>query len=106
MLSPFSSTLPTFTVGTKVGLSKSTSCRFVFCAEADRQERGKARSTVSTLAPQVLYVQLSIINCQLSLIRFSPVMSAGCSNPMMCRILGATSARRPSFTVAELLLVT
>ena len=43
---------------------------------------------------------------QLSDIRFSPVMSAGCSSPMIWRIEGATSARRPSFTVAELLLVT
>ena len=43
---------------------------------------------------------------QLSEIRFSPVMSAGCSSPMIWRREGATSARRPSFTVAELLLVT
>lgn len=42
----------------------------------------------------------------LSQIRFSPVMSAGCSSPMMWRMEGATSARRPFFTVAELLSVT
>ncbi len=50
--------------------------------------------------------QLSMINDQLSMIKFSPVMSAGCSSPMMCRIDGATSARRPFLTVAELLSVT
>ena len=43
---------------------------------------------------------------RLSLMRHSPVMSAGCSSPMIWRMDGATSARRPSFTVAELLSVT
>lgn len=37
-----------------------------------------------------------------SLIRFLPVMPAGCSSPMTCRTEGATSARMPSSTLASL----
>ncbi len=36
MLSPSSNTFPTFTVGTKVGLSMSTSFCFFFCAAAPK----------------------------------------------------------------------
>ena len=51
-------------------------------------------------------VAFAVCDYLLSSIRFSPVMSAGCSSPMMWRIEGATSARRPFLTVALLLSVT
>lgn len=51
-------------------------------------------------------VAFAVCDYLLSSIRFSPVMSAGCSSPMMWRMEGATSARRPFLTVALLLSVT
>ena len=52
---------------------------------------------------------LSAGRCAVSVqssMRQCPVISAGCSSPMMWRIEGATSARTPSFTLAALFSVT
>ena len=64
---------------------------------------GLVELTIQILLPAWFYLDIHHL---LSEMRFSPVISAGCSMPRICRMEGATSARRPSFTVAELLSVT
>ena len=49
MLSPSSSTLPIRTVGTKVGLSMSTSCRFLSCAIMLRDKSQKPKTVYMNL---------------------------------------------------------
>ncbi len=51
--------------------------------------------------------RLCIVNYELCIcINPVPVISAGCSSPIIWRIEGATSARRPQATFASLLSVT
>lgn len=78
------------------------------CASVASPAAGSTTREPRLLSVAALRVIVAFAVCDylLSSIRFSPVMSAGCSSPMMWRIEGATSARRPFLTVALLLSVT
>ena len=78
------------------------------CASMASPAAGSITREPRLLSVAALRVIVAFAVCDylLSSIRFSPVMSAGCSSPMMWRIEGATSARRPFLTVALLLSVT
>ena len=78
------------------------------CASVASPAAGSITREPRLLSVAALRVIVAFAVCDylLSSIRFSPVMSAGCSSPMMWRIEGATSARRPFLTVALLLSVT
>ena len=56
-------------------------------------------------APTLLHTYFFHVSI-IYLIRHLPVISSGCSRPMMCKMLGATSANTPSSTFASLLAVT
>ena len=60
-------------------------------------EIGLLKLPLEPLRPTLFYVYP---------MRHLPVISFGCSRPMMCRMLGATSARTPSTTLASLFSVT
>ena len=62
-----------------------------------KTEMGKRK----TISHPVFRFHLSVY-----FIRHLPVISSGCSRPMMWRMLGATSASTPSSTLASLLAVT